>query len=381
MSGPLNCAPHWCPVPEADTSFPALFGRAATHTAAAPGRVNLIGEHTDYNDGFVLPIATPQQTTVELARRDDRSVTAWSANVTGADQRQAFGLGMERPRASWIDYVQGVTVALAADGIEVGGFDLRVSSDVPLGSGLSSSASLEVAVLRVLNQAFGLGLDGRAVARVAHRAETRFVGVPVGVMDQMAASLASTTSALFIDTRSGACEAVPIPGQVELLVIDSGIVHEHAGGEYRIRRAECEAAARTLGVPALRDASGERLSSVPLPAPLDRRARHVVTENERVLEMRLALLRGNIPAAGALMNASHRSMSEDFDVSTPDIDALAAIAQAQDGVAGARLTGGGFGGCIVALVARGRARGIAQQVLDLYRAYTGRAGRALIPVP
>jgi galactokinase len=360
-------------------TFDILFGRPAEIEQSAPGRVNLIGEHTDYNDGFVMPIAIPQRTIVRLAARDDREVRAWSANVTGADQEQAFGLDMERPRAAWIDYVQGVTSVLAREGLRLGGFDLEVQSDVPLGAGLSSSASLEVALLRALNHRFELGLDALAIARLAHRAETEFVGVPVGTMDQMAASLASTEAALFIDTRTLAFERVPIPTLVELLVVDSGIKHEHAGGEYRTRRAECEAAAKALGVPSLRDADADLLASITLAAPLDRRARHVVTENERVVEMRTALERDNMPAAGALMNASHRSMRTDFEVSTPEVDLLVTLAQNSDGVVGARLTGGGFGGCVVALVARGRAAEVGLNVARAYEQQSGVHATVLIP--
>ena len=246
--------------------------------------MNLIGEHTDYNDGYVLPAAIPQQTTVWLAATDDGNVRAWSGNVSGVEQELAFGLGMERPRAAWVDYVQGVTWALLRAGHTFPGFDMQVESSVPLGAGLSSSASLEVAVIRAIDQRFGLGLDAVEIARLAHTAETEFVGVPVGMMDQMAASLASTDAALFIDTRSLRHERVPIPSNVELLIINSGITHEHAGGEYRVRRRECEDAAQRLGVATLRDAVAAAAVAARLPPPLDRRVRHVLTENERVLE-------------------------------------------------------------------------------------------------
>lgn len=361
-------------------AFRTLFDHDAHVTASAPGRVNLIGEHTDYNDGFVLPIAVPLHTRVSAARRTDQTVRAWSRDVDVADRAMAFGLGMERPRAAWIDYVQGVTRAAHDAGFPIGGFDLRVESDIPLGSGLSSSASLMVAVLRAMDALFDLRLDAVTVARLAHAAETGFVGVPVGVMDQMACSVATPDAALFLDTRSLAFERVPLPAAVELLVIDSGQRHEHAGGEYRTRRAECDAAARMLGVPALRDATERLLVEHELPSPLDRRARHVITENQRVLEMRLALALKNIPAAGALMNASHRSMSQDFEVSTPEIDTLAALTQAVDGVSGARLTGGGFGGCIVALCARGRARAIGASVLERYAVAATTDARVLVPM-
>jgi galactokinase len=361
--------------------FAALFSRPPEAEASAPGRVNLIGEHTDYNDGFVLPIAIPQRTVVSVAARGDQDVRAWSANVSGPDRELAFGLGMERPRAAWIDYVQAVTVALARAGCALGGFDARVESTVPLGAGLSSSASLEVALIRALARRFDLALDAVRIARIAHAAETQFVGVPVGMMDQMAASLASTDAALFIDTRSLAFESVPIPASTELLVIDSGQKHEHAGGEYRQRRQECADAAHALGVSSLRDVTLDQLRNPRLPEPLERRARHVVTENARVLDMRQALLSGDIARAGALMNSSHASMRDDFAVSTPQIDLLAGIAQATAGVAGARLTGGGFGGCIVALVERGRAAAAGTTIADRYSTQSGCDGRVLVPEP
>ena len=362
-------------------SFVSIFGRAPDADASAPGRVNLIGEHTDYNDGFVLPVAIPQRTAVRLAARPDRNVRAWSASVDGPDQEMAFGLGMERPRAAWIDYVQGVTASLARAGFAIGGFDLQVESSVPLGAGLSSSASLEVAVVRGLARLFTLTIDDVAVAKIAHAAETGFVGVPVGLMDQMAASLATTGAALFIDTRSLAFERIPLPASIELLVVDSGLTHEHAGGQYRERRRECEQAAAALGVTSLRDATADRLQEARLAPPLDRRARHVVTENQRVLDMKRALLTGDVDTAGALMNASHASMRDDFEVSTPEIDLLTAIAQSTDAITGARLTGGGFGGCIVALARRGHAAGAGDTIVAQYASRSRRTARVLVPEP
>ncbi|MBS1817672.1 MAG: galactokinase [Acidobacteria bacterium] len=380
MSAPPSSGAWRCALREGEETFHAIFGRDEELSASAPGRVNLIGEHTDYNEGFVLPIAIPQRTTVRLARRDDRLVRVWSAN-TGRVRAaiRTFELGHEALAQAWVDYVQGVTWALREEGCAIGGVDVAVASDVPLGSGLSSSAALEVGVLRALSAAFSLELDGSTIARLAHRAETGFVGVPVGVMDQMASSLASEDAALFIDTRTLAFEHVPLPASAQLLVINSGITHAHAGGEYRTRRSECEAAARALGLRALRDADRQRLTEVLLPEPLNRRARHVVTEDDRVLEMRAALLAGDLATAGALMNDSHRSMSEDFEVSTPEVDVLVRMAQAQEGVFGARMTGGGFGGCIVALCAHGTARDAGARALRAYTAETGRAGRLLIP--
>jgi galactokinase len=343
--------------------------------------VNLIGEHTDYNDGYVLPIATPQRTTVHVAARSDRLVRISSANLPPDQATGEYELGEERRRGSWIDYVQGVTKALHDAGCAVSGFDGRIESDVPLGAGLSSSASLEVALVRALTLAFNLRLDEIETARVGHVAETSFVGVPVGIMDQMAASLATADAALFLDTRSLAFERIPLPHSAELMVINSGITHSHASGEYRIRRAECAEAARLLGVSALRDVDPAQLGTMALPSPLDRRVRHVVTENARVVAMRDALITGDVAEGGRLMNASHDSMRDDFEVSAPAIDRLVELACDQPPVFGARLTGGGFGGCIVALVRSGQGRITAARIVETYAQRSGRTATIMIPPP
>ena len=362
----------------APTGFEILFGRPPDVAREAPGRVNLIGEHTDYNDGFVMPIATPQHTRVELAVTNGDVARVWSASVA-TDRPATYRLGDERRRGEWIDYVQGVTAAMRSRGLAIRGFDARIDSDVPLGAGLSSSASLEIAMVRALGEAFELGIDPIEAARIGHDAETGLVGAPVGIMDQMAASLAAPDAALFIDTRSLAFEQLALPSSAELVVIDSGIKHQHAGGEYRVRRQECVDSARRLGVRALRDVTVEALASAALPTPLDRRARHVVTENVRVVEARDALQRGDARRFGELMDDSHRSMRDDFEVSTPEIDALVAIAQREAGGFGARMTGGGFGGSVVMLVARGAAYEIADLVATRYRAEHGGTPTILIP--
>jgi galactokinase len=330
-------------------SFDVLFHRAPAVTADAPGRVNLIGEHTDYNGGFVLPIATPQRTRIALAPRADRMVRAWSRDVGDERASIEYRLGEEARAGHWGDYIAGVTASLREWGVPCEGFDARIESDLPLGGGLSSSASLEVALLRGLRAMFSLTLDDVVVAKIAQRAETGLVGAPVGIMDQMAASLADVDAALFLDTRSLEFERVPLPPATALIVIHSGVVHRHAGGEYRVRRTECEAAARLLGVRELRDATVADLERAALPPPLDRRARHVVTENARVVRGLAALKAGDAQQFGALMAASHESMRADFEISTAEIDLLVGLARDADGVFGARLTGGGFGGSIVAL--------------------------------
>jgi galactokinase len=315
--------------------------------------VNLIGEHTDYNGGFVLPTAIPQKTRAEVARRSDKIVRAASANEDGGRPSE-YELGRESRRHAWIDYVQGVTAELARRGLPVSGFDLRVQSTVPTGSGLSSSAALEVSVLRALRDLFGLALDDVSLALAGQRAENDLVGAPVGVMDQMASSLASPSVALFLDTRSLEFERIPIPPQAEIAIIDSGVRHDHASGGYRKRREECEEAARRLGVRQLRDAGLDRMADIErLPEPLNRRARHVVIEGARVLDAATALRGGDLERLGFLFDASHDSQRDDFDVSVPAIEALVRSARGRESVYGARLTGGGFGGSVVVLAREG----------------------------
>ena len=363
----------------ANITFEELFGGPPSAVAAAPGRVNLIGEHTDYNGGFVLPIATPQQTTIAVRPRSDRLVRAWSRDVGDEHPWTEYQLADECRRGQWGDYVAGVTASLRESHYTIGGFEARIVSDLPLGGGLSSSASLEVALLRALRRVFDLAIDDVTMAGIAHRAETGLVGAPVGIMDQMAASLADRDAALFLDTRSLEYERLPLPPATALIVIHSGITHRHASGEYRQRRTECEEAARRLGVRELRDVSPGDLAAASLPSPLDRRARHVVTENARVVEARDALRAGAAQQFGTLMIASHRSMSEDFEISTPQIDVLVELARDQPGVFGARLTGGGFGGSIVALAEQHAAETAAAKIASEYERRISLRPTILIP--
>lgn len=333
--------------------------------ADAPGRVNLIGEHTDYHQGFVLPSPIPQRTRAHVVGRSDRTVRA-SSREAGRDRRE-FVIGAETVTHSWIDYVQGITYALRSIAPALPGFDLRIESDVPLGSGLSSSAALEVSVLRALRQLFDLQFDDVELARLAQRAETEFVGAPVGIMDQMAASVGRVNEALFLDTRSLAFERVPLPPAAELVVIDSGIKHEHASGEYATRRRESFEAAAQLGVHYLRDITVDQLDLIGgLPPRLARRARHIVTENQRVLGAVAALRAGDLARAGTLFRASHASMRDDYETSTPEIDRLVESGNADPDVFGARLTGGGFGGSVVILARAGAGAAVARRVLERY---------------
>jgi len=347
-------------------------------TADAPGRVNLIGEHTDYHEGFVLPTVIPQRTRVELQRRNDDLVRAESLTLgTGCVE---YRLGEEEPGRGWLDYVQGVTKAIVKAGLRLKGFDLRVASTVPVGAGVSSSAALEVSLLRGLRRLFDLPLDDVGIARAGQAAETLFVGAPVGIMDQMASSLGRDGEALFLDTRTLATQRIPIPPGLALVVIDSGITHQHAGGAYVTRRRESFEAAARLGVTHLRDLTPDALPRVEaLPPLLARRARHVITENQRVLDAVAALQGGDARRLGALLTASHNSMRDDYETSLPDIDALVEIARRQDGVFGARLTGGGFGGAVVAVARAAAAAAIGVEVCAAYARRTGRSGTVLVP--
>ena len=363
----------------ADSGFQAAFGRVPTVRTDAPGRVNLIGEHTDYNGGFVLPIAIPQRCRVAVAAREDGTVRAISRE-RGEQGVVEYKLGREAPGREWLDYLQGVTAILSADGHALRGFEIGIASDVPLGSGVSSSAAFEVSVLRALRELFGLRYDDVALARLGQRVENEFVGARVGIMDQLAASLADERAALFVDTRTLAAERVAMPDGVELVVINSGVSHSNVGGEYNTRRAECEAACAALGIRELRDIGMADLSRIDaLPEPLNRRARHVVTENARVLATVDAMRAGNVEQMGRLFSESHASMRDDYAVSVDEIDLLVSLAEANPDVIGARLTGGGFGGSIVALAKAGVAGDVARWVGGEYARRSGRTPTVLVP--
>jgi galactokinase len=346
--------------------------------ASAPGRVNLIGEHTDYNGGFALPTVIPLQTRVQIDPRRDHVVHVTSdAEDTAA---QEFTLGDEKPSKSWVDYVAGLTWTLRRAGCRgTSGFDLRITSDIPVGKGLSSSAALEVAVLRGIRKAFSLSLSDLEIAMLGHTAETQFVGAPVGVMDQMVCSLGTQGSAFFLDASTREFRDVPMPAGTSIRVVDSGIAHHHASGDYRTRRRECEEAARALKVTKLRDLTPADLPRVnALPEPLNRRARHVVTENARVLDAVDALQAGDLRKLGALLKAAHASLRDDFEVSLPEIDWLVDTACSDPDVLGARLTGGGFGGCVLLLCTPGAPADTAQRVVDKYRAAFGKKAAVLM---
>lgn len=349
--------------------FEQLFGVQPEVEASAPGRVNLLGEHTDYNDGFVLPTAIPQRTRVQLGFSTDEKHHFYSQDL----DQQAIVCESDAPPPGFASYIFGCIQLLEQEGYEIPALNLHVKSSVPIGSGLSSSAALEVATLRGLRQLLHLDVSDVRIAQLAQLAEIRYAGVQCGIMDQMASSLADPEHLLFLDTRSLQTRVVPIPAGAEVVVIDSGVPRTLAGSGYNQRRVECEEAAHRLGVKALRDADLQGVES--LPEPLRRRARHVVTENNRVLE---AVEGVSLVRFGELMNASHASLRDDYEVSIPALDVLVALLQATPGIFGARLTGAGFGGACVALAVVGRGGAIASQVLKSYQGQ-GYMGRILVP--
>ncbi|WP_332824064.1 galactokinase [Ramlibacter sp.] len=338
--------------------------------ADAPGRVNLLGEHTDYNDGFVLPVAIRQRTRVAMRRNGTKEFSLHAAELA---QTVRFSFDAP-PTDHFASYVYGCLVLARSRRADIPGLDIEVTSDVPMGVGLSSSAALEVATLRCLRGLLSLPLDDVEIAQIAQKAEIEFAHVRCGIMDQMASSLAGTDRALLIDTRTLDRRDVPLPLGSAVLVLDSGVARTLAGSGYNQRRGECEAAAAQLGVASLRDVR-EPDAIERLPDLLRRRARHVFTENARVLQ---AARTTDGAAFGQLMNASHASLRDDYEVSTPELDLLVSLLQAHPGVFGARLTGAGFGGACVALCKSDQVQAVADAVLAQYSA-AGHRGRLLVP--
>jgi galactokinase len=354
----------------------AFFGGAPEASAAAPGRVNLMGEHTDYNDGYMLPVATPQRTEVALSRSNDGHFHFYSATL---DSHVTFADDGGSAPAGFGSYIEGCIRLVQARGIAVPPLRVFCQTNLAVGSGLSSSAALEVATLRALRALLGFDFDDVVIAQIAQRAEIEFAHVHCGIMDQMASSLADPDTMLFIDARTLEHRLVPLPAGTSLIVIDTGVARKLAGSKYNERRSECQEAARLLGVPALRDVTD--LAAVEaLPEPMRRRARHVVSENLRVLEA-IAGIDG--VRFGELINECHYSLRDNYEVSIPELDALAQALRDQDGVLGARMTGAGFGGACVALC---RTEQVEQAALAALNAYNNNPknsaqGRLLIPVP
>jgi galactokinase len=353
----------------------------APHVYFAPGRVNLIGEHTDYNDGYVLPIALGQGTTVAAAARGDRRVRVFSGNA-GEQVDVDLDAPAHRCSGRWSDYVEGVARSLEADSPGLRGADMVLHGDLPIGAGLSSSAALEVATGLALADLSGRKLDPIGLARACQRAEHEYVGTRCGLMDQLASVFGREGAAVLIDCRTAEVRAIPVSlGEAELLVCNTNVKHALASSAYNARREACERAAQLLGVPALRDVDLSRLLQAKLPDELARRARHVVSENARVREAARALEAGRLHELGELMARSHASLRDDYEVSCPELDELVETSLAHPGVYGARMTGGGFGGAIIALVEREAILTLENSLRDRYRKRFGKSPTFLHVAP
>ena len=346
-------------------------------SAYAPGRVELLGNHTDYNQGFVLAAAIDRGTTISGVKRRDGIIRVVSKTL---GRRFSVPLADLRPHPSepWANYPLGVTRELRAAGLDVGGYEAEIESDLPIGSGLSSSAALEIATAYFLARSYGLPIDPRQIATLCRKAENEFVGVSSGLLDQMTCVFGRMDHVVCIDCRSEQVATVAMPPQVALVITDSGTSRSLLQSDYNQRRAECVAAAATLEVSSLRDVSRQQLESSTVDPLLYRRAMHIVGENERVARAVQAFMRGDPAGFGQQMYESHESSRRYFENSTPELDLLVSIARTLPGVFGARLSGGGFGGSTVTLVEREQAESIAREIEQKYVAATGRDVRAFV---
>jgi galactokinase len=364
--------------PKLAGEFRRLFGAAAPpRFFQAPGRVNLIGEHTDYNAGFVMPAAIQFWTFVAAAPRNDDTVAVHSIDF---GETREFRLRDVATRADhhWSDYIRGVVLELQLAGVDLKGTNLLVSGNVPMGAGLSSSASVEVATALALAELFNANLSLRELALLCQRAENNYVGARCGIMDQFIASHGREGHALMLDCRSLDYELLPLPGGVSLIICNTMVKHQIAGGEYNVRRRECEEGVRFLQqrfpeITALRDVTPEMLTQYEssMPPVVYRRCRHVVSENARVLSAAEALRNSDLTKFGHLMYESHDSLRDDYQVSCPELDLMVQLASAIPGVTGARMTGGGFGGCTINLVNSEVVEKFRRDVGNEYRAKTG----------
>ncbi|HTU93991.1 MAG TPA: galactokinase [Gemmataceae bacterium] len=351
--------------------FEQRFLSPPAFVVRAPGRVNLIGEHTDYNDGFVLPLAIDRAVWIALRPRADRHVLVHSLDFAGS---ATFALDdLTRGDGGWAEYVKGMAWALQQAGHKLRGWEGVIAGDVPVGAGLSSSAALELAVARAFAAVSELPWDAATMARLGQRAENEWVGVRCGIMDQMISASGRAGHALLIDCRSLHAEAVPFPPETTVVVLDTATRRGLVDSAYNERRGQCEAAARVFGVAALRDVSAAHLEAEPgrLDEITRHRARHVVTENERTLQAAEAMRHGDAVAVGRLMNASHASLRDDFAVSSRELDVMVECGRAHSACLGIRMTGAGFGGCAVALVHSEPAEAFTSAVAASYQAATG----------
>jgi galactokinase len=356
---------------QVEQDFRKRFGAAPTTVVRSPGRVNLIGEHTDYNDGFVLPIAIDREVWIALRPRDDRRVVVHSLDY-GASL--TFELGpISRSGTEWAEYVKGVAWALQEAGHTLKGWEGVMSGEVPRGAGLSSSAAVELAVQRAFAAVSGLPWKPSEMALLGQKVENKWIGVNSGIMDQMIVAGGRKNHALLIDCRDLALQPVPLPSGAVVVVLDTGTRRGLVDSAYNERRSQCEEAARFFGVKALRDVNAQTFSArqSELDPLVRRRARHVITENDRTVQAAEAMRAGDLARLGQLMDASHASLRDDFEVTNDALNTIVSLARAHPGCFGARMTGAGFGGCAVALVAPEQAEAFVQSITAKYTQATG----------
>jgi len=373
----------------AHAEFEARFGRPPTVITRAPGRVNIIGEHTDYNDGFVLPMAIERDTVVAAAPREDRLLEVYASNFTQTASAE-LGAWQRRPDTPWLDYVLGVAAELEKLDKPLAAADVLILGDVPVGAGLSSSASLEMAVLTLFEALGDFQLEGEEAARLGRRVENDFLGVNSGIMDQFIARMGKVGHALFLDCRSCAYDLVPVTfDKARFVIADTAGERGLAASKYNERVEECRKASEAMAEALKKEASSLRDFSLQellackeiLPEPVFRRARHVITENDRTEDACQAMRKGDCQALGALMNGSHTSLRADYEVTCQELDAMVDIARGLTGCYGARMTGAGFGGCTVNFVAADRAKGFADALMAQYRKRTGKTGQVIVSSP
>ncbi|MEX1071482.1 MAG: galactokinase [Anaerolineales bacterium] len=350
-------------------TFHAVYGAPPTHLVRAPGRVNLIGEHTDYNEGFVLPMAIDRSIWIALRPRNDREVKLYSL-----DFANEFSFNLDQityNKEGWGKYIKGIAWVLHNNGYQINGWEGVIAGDIPIGAGLSSSAALELVAAGAFAAASGFAWEPTRMAQLAQVSENSWIRVRSGIMDQLVCAHGKQGHALLIDCRNLEMTPYSIPADVSVMILDTSTRRELTDTAYNDRRRECAVAAAKLGARVLRDAKLQDLANSQLDPVLLKRARHVLTENARVLDAVAALKQGNLAEFGTLLNASHASLRDDFEVSRPELDQMAAIAQSHADCYGARLTGAGFGGCVVGLVRRGAETEFSQRVAVEYMAATG----------
>ena len=364
-------------------SFAGRFGHTPDLVVRAPGRVNLIGEHTDYNDGFVLPCAIGPATMVAISKRHDNNVEVIAADFGDAGDQFGLELPLQRNiEQPWADYVRGMISALQNAGYALSGAHIAIAGNLPKGAGLSSSASLEVAVGKAMSALADIDIDNTRLAQIAQRAECDFVGTQCGIMDQLISVQGKAGHALLIDCRSLGLTDVPVPDDVAIMIVHSGVTRGLVEGHYNARRRQCEVAARAMGVPALRDADLDMLAAASLDAVTKMRARHVITENQRTLDSADALAKSDLATLGMLMAQSHASMRDDFEITVPPVDALVVMLQKAIGTqGGARMTGGGFGGACVAVMPSAMVADVQAAITAEYRTPEGNVPIIMVERP